>query len=131
MRVNQATHPELAQHVINQEPIMPAAGYLEMVGSLNRPFYYCVLMQQHRSSKPVLAPFKMYNSAPYSPFFFYRRAQKEDPPGIEGTRGSCRIIQAAQRKLTNLSLGDMESVVEFDNTNRNKVGVELAHRSIN
>ena len=54
LRVNQATHPELAQHVINQEPIMPAAGYLEMVGPSNRPFYACVLMQQHRSSKPGL-----------------------------------------------------------------------------
>ncbi|KAH9841048.1 uncharacterized protein C8Q71DRAFT_890608 [Rhodofomes roseus] len=31
LRVNHATHPELAQHVINQEPIMPASGFLEMV----------------------------------------------------------------------------------------------------
>ncbi|KAH9934350.1 uncharacterized protein B0H18DRAFT_1188403 [Fomitopsis serialis] len=30
LRVNRATHPELAQHVINHEPIMPAAGFLEM-----------------------------------------------------------------------------------------------------
>lgn len=38
LRVNQATHPELAQHVINQEPIMPAAGYLEMVCPPNSRF---------------------------------------------------------------------------------------------
>jgi acyl transferase domain-containing protein len=31
LRINSATHPELADHVINQEPIMPAAGFIEMV----------------------------------------------------------------------------------------------------
>ncbi|TFY60143.1 hypothetical protein EVJ58_g5333 [Rhodofomes roseus] len=30
LRVNTKTHPELAEHVIKDEPIMPAAGYLEM-----------------------------------------------------------------------------------------------------
>ena len=31
LHVNTATHPELAGHLINQEPIMPAAGFIEMV----------------------------------------------------------------------------------------------------
>ncbi|KAG2743426.1 hypothetical protein P692DRAFT_201886592 [Suillus brevipes Sb2] len=31
LRINAQTHPYLAQHVIQGEPIMPAAGYLEMV----------------------------------------------------------------------------------------------------
>ncbi|KAG9309602.1 putative polyketide synthase [Chiua virens] len=31
LRLNANTHPELAQHIINQEPIMAAAGFLEMV----------------------------------------------------------------------------------------------------
>ena len=31
LRVNVATHPELAEHLINSEPIMPAAGFIEMV----------------------------------------------------------------------------------------------------
>ena len=31
IRINTKTHPELAEHVIKEEPIMPAAGYLEMV----------------------------------------------------------------------------------------------------
>ncbi|KAH7928982.1 ketoacyl-synt-domain-containing protein [Leucogyrophana mollusca] len=31
LRVNKFTHPEIAQHIINSEPIMPAAGFLEMV----------------------------------------------------------------------------------------------------
>ncbi|EJD00213.1 polyketide synthase [Fomitiporia mediterranea MF3/22] len=31
LRINSATHPDIAQHVIKDEPIMPAAGYLEMV----------------------------------------------------------------------------------------------------
>ncbi|KAH9840927.1 ketoacyl-synt-domain-containing protein [Rhodofomes roseus] len=30
LRINTKTHPELAEHVIKEEPIMPAAGYLEM-----------------------------------------------------------------------------------------------------
>ncbi|EIN05362.1 polyketide synthase [Punctularia strigosozonata HHB-11173 SS5] len=30
LRVNGLTHPDLAQHIIKGEPIMPAAGYLEM-----------------------------------------------------------------------------------------------------
>ncbi|KZT01344.1 ketoacyl-synt-domain-containing protein [Laetiporus sulphureus 93-53] len=30
MRINSLTHPDIAQHVINGEPIMPAAGFLEM-----------------------------------------------------------------------------------------------------
>ncbi|TFY52512.1 hypothetical protein EVJ58_g9975, partial [Rhodofomes roseus] len=30
LRVNIATHPELAEHLINSEPIMPAAGFIEM-----------------------------------------------------------------------------------------------------
>jgi acyl transferase domain-containing protein len=31
LRVNSQTHPSLAQHIIKGEPIMPAAGYIEMV----------------------------------------------------------------------------------------------------
>lgn len=31
LKVNSLTHPDLAQHVIRGEPIMPAAGFLEMV----------------------------------------------------------------------------------------------------
>ncbi|KIY47770.1 hypothetical protein FISHEDRAFT_44661, partial [Fistulina hepatica ATCC 64428] len=31
LRINKATHPDLAQHIIRNESIMPAAGYLEMV----------------------------------------------------------------------------------------------------
>ncbi|EGO18727.1 putative polyketide synthase [Serpula lacrymans var. lacrymans S7.9] len=30
LRINSITHPQLAQHIIKGEPIMPAAGYLEM-----------------------------------------------------------------------------------------------------
>jgi acyl transferase domain-containing protein len=36
LRLNAATHPLLAQHVIHGVPIMPAAGYIEMVGNLSR-----------------------------------------------------------------------------------------------
>lgn len=31
MRLNGKTHPTLAQHVINQEPILPATGFIELV----------------------------------------------------------------------------------------------------
>lgn len=31
LQINTKTHPDLADHVIKDEPIMPAAGYLEMV----------------------------------------------------------------------------------------------------
>ncbi|KAH7906790.1 hypothetical protein BJ138DRAFT_1071251 [Hygrophoropsis aurantiaca] len=31
LRINSSTHPEIGQHIINGEPIMPAAGFLEMV----------------------------------------------------------------------------------------------------
>lgn len=31
LRINASTHPDLTQHVINSQPIMPAAAYLEMV----------------------------------------------------------------------------------------------------
>ena len=34
LRMNKDTHPTLAEHVIRGEPIMPAAGYLEMVSYL-------------------------------------------------------------------------------------------------
>ena len=34
LQVNVQTHPELADHVIKEEPIMPAAGFIEMVRSL-------------------------------------------------------------------------------------------------
>ncbi len=34
LHINAKTHPELAQHVIKDEPIMPAAGYIEMVCSI-------------------------------------------------------------------------------------------------
>ncbi|KAH9928894.1 uncharacterized protein B0H18DRAFT_1084333 [Fomitopsis serialis] len=30
LRVNYMTHPDIAQHIINHEPIMPASGFLEM-----------------------------------------------------------------------------------------------------
>ena len=32
LRINTATHPQLAEHIINSEPIMPAAGFIEAVG---------------------------------------------------------------------------------------------------
>ena len=31
LQINAKTHPDLAQHVINGEPIMPGAGFLDMV----------------------------------------------------------------------------------------------------
>lgn len=41
LRVNHATHPLLAQHVVHGEAIMPAAGFLEMVLSLLHPWSHC------------------------------------------------------------------------------------------
>ena len=35
LKVNKETHPFLAEHVIRGEPIMPAAGFMEMVSSFN------------------------------------------------------------------------------------------------
>jgi acyl transferase domain-containing protein len=35
LRVNSATHPSLADHIIKSTPIMPAAGYIEMVSDLH------------------------------------------------------------------------------------------------
>lgn len=32
-KINSQTHPELAEHVIKGEPIMPAAGFIDMVGA--------------------------------------------------------------------------------------------------
>lgn len=38
LQINAKTHPDLAQHVINGEPIMPGAGFLDMVsGASSRP----------------------------------------------------------------------------------------------
>ena len=31
LKINSQTHPALAEHVIKGEPIMPAAGFIEMV----------------------------------------------------------------------------------------------------
>jgi acyl transferase domain-containing protein len=42
LRLNALTHPKLAEHVIMGEPILPAAGFLEMVMS----FIFCI----HRNS---------------------------------------------------------------------------------
>jgi acyl transferase domain-containing protein len=39
LRVNSQTHPVLAQHVIKGEPIMPAAGFIEMVLLSDFPFF--------------------------------------------------------------------------------------------
>lgn len=36
LRINTQTHPELADHIIKNEPIMPAAGFLEMVCRIYR-----------------------------------------------------------------------------------------------
>jgi len=38
LRMNKETHPMLAEHVIRGEPIMPAAGFLEMVSRSYRSF---------------------------------------------------------------------------------------------
>ena len=43
LKINSLTHPELAQHVINGEPIMPAAGYLEMVRINRYRLHYTLL----------------------------------------------------------------------------------------
>jgi len=34
LQINAKTHPDLAQHMINGEPIMPGAGFLDMVGGI-------------------------------------------------------------------------------------------------
>jgi len=35
LQINAKTHPDLAQHVINDEPIMPGAGFLDMVSGVD------------------------------------------------------------------------------------------------
>ena len=35
LQINAKTHPDLAQHVINGEPIMPGAGFLDMVSGID------------------------------------------------------------------------------------------------
>lgn len=44
LQINVQTHPGLADHVIKDEPIMPAAGYIEMVGLFSRSCCSMVLM---------------------------------------------------------------------------------------
>lgn len=39
LEINSKTHPVFAQHVIKHEPIMPASGYLEMVGTHNSSLF--------------------------------------------------------------------------------------------
>ena len=41
LRINVATHPELADHLINSEPIMPAAGFIEMVRASGAAIFAC------------------------------------------------------------------------------------------
>ena len=41
LRLNSQTHPVLAQHVIKGEPIMPAAGFIEMVRLTHLPVRFC------------------------------------------------------------------------------------------
>ena len=55
LRVNAKTHPDLAQHVINGEPIMPGAGFLDMVSGIDSRFL-CITrvsdFEIHRNSAP-------------------------------------------------------------------------------
>jgi acyl transferase domain-containing protein len=56
LRLNAATHPDLAEHIIRGEAIMPAAGFIEMVYSfLTFPLTPCTYTCFERHSNTVLA----------------------------------------------------------------------------
>jgi acyl transferase domain-containing protein len=42
LQINSKTHPDLAQHVINGEPIMPGAGFLDMVSETRSRSLYAI-----------------------------------------------------------------------------------------
>lgn len=74
LQINARTHPDLAQHVINGEPIMPGTGFLDMVGETSSPlpiprlltlgFTFCVAF---RFSKRVRIRCGTWNSRLFSP----------------------------------------------------------------
>jgi acyl transferase domain-containing protein len=43
LKMNAKTHPDLAEHIINGEPIVPAAAFIDMVHTLPYPCIFCVL----------------------------------------------------------------------------------------
>lgn len=60
LQINAKTHPDLAQHVINGEPIMPGAGFLDMVSGIDPGFLRIarVFDVRHPSLISSFRPFK-------------------------------------------------------------------------
>ncbi len=70
LQVNIQTHPDLADHIIKEEPIMPAAGFIEMVRSSLLEFSYVKFADDvmGRHSNSVLPRSSMSSSMASSPF---------------------------------------------------------------
>jgi acyl transferase domain-containing protein len=74
MAINAQTHPDLAQHVVKGEPILPATAFFEMVRTYESVVDFCS-MASCRSLRRVLALFGPLSSALCCPFWqrkFYR-----------------------------------------------------------
>ena len=55
LQINAKTHPDLAQHVINGEPIMPGAGFLDMVSEIDSCFLRTIKVSDIRDMPPILS----------------------------------------------------------------------------
>ena len=54
LQINAKTHPDLAQHVINGEPIMPGTGFLDMVSEIDSRFLRIIKVPDIRDVSPIL-----------------------------------------------------------------------------
>ena len=84
LRMNAATHPDLAEHVMNGEPIVPATGFIEMVSKLHLyDFQYSDYIQALEFGASTLWNIKFHTFLPLS--------QEEPRPvqvKLNGTRWS-------------------------------------------
>ena len=55
LQINAKTHPDLAQHVINGEPIMPGAGFLDMVSGIDSRFLRITGVSDMRGLPSILS----------------------------------------------------------------------------
>jgi acyl transferase domain-containing protein len=56
LQINAKTHPDLAQHVINDEPIMPGAGFLDMVSGVDSRSLRNSEVSDIRDAPPIPPP---------------------------------------------------------------------------
>lgn len=68
LQINANTHPGLADHVIKDEPIMPAAGYMEMVRHTLLALLMHIVDYDLRRSNLVQGSYGMWNSSRYCRF---------------------------------------------------------------